>query len=97
MMTETNNEEQERYYCPECQAGVLKVKHVTYFAHVPGEMITVPDFPAWVCDICGFQEYDSFALTRLYVLLDPNTVRRPRRANQPHTSSDEAPAATISK
>jgi YgiT-type zinc finger domain-containing protein len=96
MMTE-NNEEQERYFCPECQVGVLKFKHVTYFAHVPGEMITVPDFPAWVCDICGFQEYDSLALTRLYVLLDPNTIRAPQRANQLHAASDGAPAATISK
>ena len=97
MMIESNDAEQERYYCPECQAGVLKIAHVTYFAQVSGEMITAPDFPAWVCDICGFQEYDSLALTWLYVLLDPNTARPAKRAKRTHAAADEAPASTISK
>ena len=96
-MIENNDAEQERYYCPECQSGLLNMAHVTYFADVPGEMIMAPDFPAWVCDICGYQEYDSLALTWLYALLDPNTARKFDRANRAHTSTDEAPSSTISK
>lgn len=96
-MNENNNVEQERYFCPECQAGVLQITHVTYFTHVIGEMITVPDFPAWICDICGYQEYDSRALSWLYVLLDPSTARPGRHINRPHHTADEAPSSTISK
>ncbi len=96
-MIDNNDAEQDHYYCPECQAGVLKIAHVTYFAQVPGEMITAPDFPAWVCDICGFQEYDSLALTWLYVLLDHSPARSAKRANRPHAPADEAPSPIISK
>jgi len=35
------------------------------------ELITVPDFPAWVCDICGHRTYDGEALTQLSMLLNP--------------------------
>jgi YgiT-type zinc finger domain-containing protein len=96
-MNESISTEGERHYCPECQAGVLQITHVTYFTSVFGEMITVPDFPAWVCDICRHQEYDERALSWLYVLLDPNTARPVRQANRPHPPVDGASSTTISK
>ncbi len=47
-------------------------QYVAYYTWLGDELITVPDFPAWVCDICGRCEYDSTALTRLTLLLSPN-------------------------
>ena len=35
------------------------------------ELVTVPDFPAWVCDLCRYREYDLAALKRLHGLLLP--------------------------
>jgi YgiT-type zinc finger domain-containing protein len=36
------------------------------YLKVQGEMLVhVPDMPVWVCDICGFYEYEREALTRL--------------------------------
>jgi hypothetical protein len=32
-------------------------------------MVNVPDFPAWKCDICGYQEYDIKAIDNLALLL----------------------------
>jgi len=57
-------------------------KYVTYITYIGDELITVPDFPAWVCDVCGRREYDAQALNQLMLLLSPNagkpTIRKPR-------------------
>ncbi len=58
--------------CRECQAGHMHRDYIAYFTWLGDELITVPDFPAWVCDICGRCEYDENALTRLTLLLSPN-------------------------
>jgi len=47
-------------------------QYIAYYTWLGDELITVPDFPAWVCDICGRCEYDENALTRLTLLLSPN-------------------------
>ena len=58
--------------CRECQAGHLHHKNVTYFTWLMDELITVPDFPAWVCDLCGRRVYDPRAITQLSTLLNPS-------------------------
>lgn len=58
--------------CNECQAGHMHRQYVAYYTWLGDELITVPDFPAWVCDICGRCEYDENALARLSLLLSPN-------------------------
>jgi YgiT-type zinc finger domain-containing protein len=58
--------------CNECQAGHMHREYVAYYTWLGDELITVPDFPAWVCDMCGRSEYDENALTRLSLLLSPN-------------------------
>jgi YgiT-type zinc finger domain-containing protein len=58
--------------CTECQAGQMRRKFVTYYTWLDDELITVPDFPAWVCDVCGRCEYDGMALNQLNLLLIPN-------------------------
>lgn len=58
--------------CVECQAGHMHREYIAYFTYLGDELISVPDFPAWVCDICGRCEYDENALTRLTLLLSPN-------------------------
>lgn len=58
--------------CSECQAGHMHRAYVAYYTWIGNELITVPDFPAWVCDICGRCEYDENALARLSLLLSPN-------------------------
>lgn len=47
-------------------------RYITYFTWLGDELITVPDFPAWICDVCGRREYDGFALNQLSLLLSPN-------------------------
>jgi YgiT-type zinc finger domain-containing protein len=59
--------------CTECQAGVLHLRHITYFTWLEEELVTVPNFPAWICDVCGRREYDSRAISWLVMLLNPET------------------------
>ncbi len=66
--------------CSECQAGQLHLQFVTYFTWLGDELITVPDFPAWRCDVCGRREYDLHALNQLSLLLNPNAGRPNRKA-----------------
>ena len=73
------------HVCPECHTGVLRLEYLTYFTWLNDELITVPNFPSWVCDVCGKREYDTHAVSWLNMLLSPTTGRksRPRRRNLP--------------
>jgi len=68
--------------CNECQAGVMRLQFITYFTWLGEELVTVPNFPAWVCDVCGRREYDQRAISWLTTMLSPETGRtkgvRPR-------------------
>jgi YgiT-type zinc finger domain-containing protein len=67
------NTAQETFPCHECQAGMMHLEHITYFTWLNEELITVPNFPAWVCDLCGRREYDSRAISWLVTILNPET------------------------
>ena len=71
--------------CLECHTGVFHLEYLTYFTWLNDELITVPNFPSWVCDVCGKREYDMHAVSWLNVLLSPTTGRKPRtrRRNLP--------------
>jgi len=62
--------------CPECQTGVLHMQYLTYFTWLNEELVTVPNFPAWVCDVCGRREYDNRAIVWLNTLLSHEAGRR---------------------
>lgn len=70
------------YPCPECQVGALRAANVSYIAPVHGRLVTVPDFPAWVCDVCGRREYDEAALAELRAMLETGAPPRRRPARQ---------------
>jgi YgiT-type zinc finger domain-containing protein len=67
------DEPQDTFQCTECQAGVMHIRHITYFTWLNEELVTVPNFPAWVCDVCGRREYDARAISWLVTILNPET------------------------
>ncbi|HIE57185.1 MAG TPA: YgiT-type zinc finger protein, partial [Anaerolineales bacterium] len=67
MSKDEKTSQAQRYPCPECHTGNMTLQHVVYYTWVNGELITVPDFPAWVCDMCGMREYDQRALSWLNI------------------------------
>ena len=72
---------------------MMHLRHITYFTWLDEELVTVPNFPAWVCDMCGRREYDASAISWLVTILNPETgkasspKRRPpqplKKRNQP--------------
>jgi YgiT-type zinc finger domain-containing protein len=91
MMSTDSQTPVQKYTCPECHAGHMETNHITYFTWLAGELITVPDFPAWVCDVCGRREYDGQAIAQLNILLNPNTGSS-SKINKRKTRSDHPPA-----
>ena len=80
--------------CRECAAGVMHLRHITYFTWLGEELITVPHFPAWICDMCGRREYDERAISWLTMLLSPNAgepTRRIKRAPRPDSPKRNLP------
>lgn len=80
--------------CRECAAGVMHLRHITYFTWLGEELITVPNFPAWICDMCGKREYDERSIAWLNMLLDPNAgkpTRRVKRAPRPRATKRNLP------
>jgi YgiT-type zinc finger domain-containing protein len=68
--------------CNGCPAGQMHLKYMTYFTWLGDELITVSNFPAWVCDVCGKREYDPHAMNQLNLLLNPNAGRPTKQ--RPH-------------
>ena len=66
-MTEERNLEP----CSNCQGGRKHFRSVTLMTWLGNDLITVPNFPAWICDICGYRTYDNQALAQLSMLLNP--------------------------
>jgi YgiT-type zinc finger domain-containing protein len=69
----------QAFPCNECQAGMMHPRLITYFTWLGDELITVPNFPAWVCDVCGRREYDERAISWLSMLLNPNAGKPTRK------------------
>src|SRR5262245_23827912 len=65
--------------CNECPAGYMHSRHITYFTWLGDELVMVPNFPAWVCDICGRREYDERSVSWLNMLLNPEAGHPTRR------------------
>jgi YgiT-type zinc finger domain-containing protein len=82
------------YTCPECMAGRMRETRVVYYTWLARELITVPDFPAWVCDICGRCDYDPKAVSWINTLL--NSGRRgPKPASSQKPTSPDQPSAQV--
>ena len=68
------------YQCPECHSGILRLQYITYFTWFNAELITVPNFPAWICDLCGKRDYDAKAIIWLNTLIHHEAY--PHRENK---------------
>jgi YgiT-type zinc finger domain-containing protein len=63
--------------CDECQAGVKQLHFITYFTWLGDELVMVPHFPAWICDVCGRRDYDEKSISWLTMLLNPEAGNAP--------------------
>ncbi len=80
------SETETTFPCPRCQAGVLHLRYVTYYTRLGHDLLVVPNFPAWQCDVCGYLEYDPKALNYLHVLLSAPLQHEHRSRPKPPSS-----------
>ncbi len=85
-MNKKNSADSQVIPCNECSAGIMHARFITYFTWLGDELITVPNFPAWVCDMCGRREYDEKAISQLTMLLNPNAGKPTRQKKTTHPS-----------
>ena len=71
--------EPTRQFCQVCHVGSLHPHHATYARWHDGQFIIIPNVPAWQCDVCGDTFYDPQALTRLTLLLGPESDTNDQR------------------
>jgi hypothetical protein len=57
------------FYCPRCQHGRCHSGRATLTRVHQGMMISAPDTPAYICDMCGYTEFERQAVLRLNHLL----------------------------
>ncbi len=72
--------------------GTLRLRPVTFAHWFEGQFITIPRFPAWVCDICGKREYDVAALEQLELILGPEADLRREAAHRARQAKTAPPA-----
>ena len=82
METEITNTPPAVSTCPHCLVGSLSLRRVVYARWHGGHFITVPNFPSWVCDVCGSLEYDSAALDRMKMILGRDSGAPPEAARR---------------
>ena len=75
-------EKVEPAVCMNCHTGIRKMRYITYFTWLGDQFITVPNFPARVCDMCGISEYDFQAVRLLNTLLIAPKVRKSSKKYQ---------------
>lgn len=70
----------------------MHLEYLTYFTWLGEELVTVPNFPAWVCDVCGRREYDQRAIDWLVAMLNPETGKASgtRRRLRPPAKKQDA-------
>ncbi len=60
------------YVCPACGYGRLQPFRSIYTRRWGETFVTVPNFPAWRCDHCGYTRYDNAALAHIELVLGPD-------------------------
>lgn len=76
--------------CDECQAGLMHLHFITYFTWLGDELVMVPNFPAWICDVCGRRDYDEKSISWLTMLLNPD-AGKPTKARPSAPRRDRRP------
>ena len=56
----------EYIHCEECFGGLMKKNNQPYLYWTGKEMISIPNFPARQCDVCGWRKYDPQAVYRFH-------------------------------
>lgn len=79
----------DHFVCPVCHMGHMDLRLTTYVRQYGGTLISVPNTPAWVCDVCHERQFDPESIQRVEALIGqagppPNRYRpnQSRKSNR---------------
>jgi len=76
----------EDFICPVCHMGHLDLKLTTYVRQYGETLISVPNTPAWICDVCHERQFDPMSIQRIETLIGqggpPPNRYRPEQARK---------------
>ena len=82
-------------FCPHCLIGRQREIKAPYVSLYHGMVISAAEMPAYVCDVCGFQEFDRSALKALIDLAYPYTESNDDNSSVTHNvPAVDAPSPT---
>ncbi|HML24499.1 MAG TPA: YgiT-type zinc finger protein [Aggregatilinea sp.] len=55
--------------CPSCGVGQLKPAQTVYVQVVDGTLVSAPNVPAWICDVCGLTLFDSATVQNIEFMI----------------------------
>lgn len=85
--------------CHECRIGNYQPIRQTYHTWLDEQFVTVPDAPAFLCDVCGHTFFDPHFMRRMDVLItefeamgQPIANHSQRPSTGPHAAGYQTPS-----
>jgi len=78
--------------CPRCQVGRIELTNRPYLVLHRQRLFTVPDATCYICDICGYHEFDD-AIVQMMSDMVYGADQASQVTNEPTPSLKHAPAA----
>ncbi len=77
------------YACPRCTVGRCTAQTTTYADICYGELLCIPNAPAYICDVCYFVEFEQELLDALWqeLYVDMPMEEAPPTARQKRSSA----------
>jgi YgiT-type zinc finger domain-containing protein len=57
------------FVCQTCHIGHVNLRLTTYIQQYGETLISVPNTPAWICDVCHEQQFDASSIQRIELLV----------------------------
>ena len=61
-----NDAKSNAYACPRCVVGRCRPQSKTFAEVYQGQLLCIPNMPAFVCDVCQFVEFEPEGLESLW-------------------------------
>jgi YgiT-type zinc finger domain-containing protein len=83
----------EQFMCPNCHMGHMDLRLTTYVQQYGNTLISVPNTPAWICDVCHARQFDDASIQRIEALIGqagpPPNRYEPEKAHKIRRSTEQ--------
>lgn len=83
------NSNRKGFTCPRCGVGRCQPTVATFVDTFADSILSIPNVPAYICDVCHFAEFEQSAIELLWdkIQLEDYNDEFPHLTGQDHSSS----------